>query len=320
MAPERFRGKCDARADVYALGLTLYEMVALRPAFEETDRQALIRQVMEQEPPRLRRLNPAVPRDLDTVVHKAIDKDPAGRYPTAAALAEDLELYLDGRPIRARSTGGLERCWKWARRRPAVASLLAGLVLAVLTGLAAVTWQWRAAVAARDDARRTLKMANEAVNTYFTQVSEEQLLNQPGMQPMRRKLLERAIPYYKAFAAQKSDDPALRLDLANAYLRWGRIAGELGSKEEAETAFQAAVARFEEFLQSEPANVEARTGLAKAHYGIGSLRVYAGQPESGRRELDQSIECFKAVLSSRPDDVDCRRALSGLTGFPYNSV
>jgi serine/threonine protein kinase len=85
MAPERFRGRCDARADVYALGLTLYEMLALRPAFEQADRQELMRQVLEEESPRLRKLNGAVPRDLNTVIHKAIEKDPAGRYPTAGS-------------------------------------------------------------------------------------------------------------------------------------------------------------------------------------------------------------------------------------------
>src|SRR5262249_36998029 len=155
----------------------LYEMLALRPAFEQTDRQALIQQVTEQDPPRLRKLNPAVPRDLETVIHKAVDKDPSGRYSTAAALTEDLELYLDGRPIRARSASTLERCWKWAKRRPTVATLLAGFVIAVLTGLAAVTWQWRAAVAARNDAlsardqaQQNFELARKAVDDYLTRV------------------------------------------------------------------------------------------------------------------------------------------------------
>src|SRR5207237_8453537 len=148
----------------------------------------------------------------------AIEKDPAGRYPTAAALGEDLALYLDGRPVRARATGPVERCWKSAKRRPAVAALLAGLVAAVLTGLAAVTWQWRAAGAARDEARRTLRMANQAVDTYFTQVSEEHLLEEPGMQPLREKLLKLSLPYYRAFAEQKANDPTLKVQLANAYL------------------------------------------------------------------------------------------------------
>jgi tetratricopeptide (TPR) repeat protein len=307
MAPERFQGRCDARADVYALGLTMYEMLALRPAFEQADRQALIQQVMEQEPPRLRKLDPAVPRDLETVVHRAIAKDPAGRYPTAADLAADLERYLDGKPVRARATGILERSWKWARRRPAVAALLASLCVAVVTGLGAVTWQWRAAVAARDEARRTLRMANEAVNTYFTQVSEEHLLNEPGMKPLRQKLLRQALPYYRAFVAQRVNDPALRFDLAGAYLRWGTIASELGSNEEAETNLKVAVDQFQELLQSEPARIEARVGLAKAHKALAQQWIFNGQPGLGRREAEQAIASWAAVLQTHPRDVESRR-------------
>jgi eukaryotic-like serine/threonine-protein kinase len=187
MAQERFQGKCDARSDIYALGLTLYEMVALRPAFEQTARQALIRQVIEEEPPRLRKLDPSIPRDLEMVIQKAIAREPASRYATAGALAEDLSRFLDDKPVRARDIGMLERSWKWARRRPATASLLFGLVAAILIGLASVTWQWRAAVGARDEARiardearANLKVAGKAVDTFFTTVSEEYLLNEPG--------------------------------------------------------------------------------------------------------------------------------------------
>ena len=79
MAPERFQGAGDARADLYALGLTLYELLALRPAFDETDRASLIRQVTQEDPPRLRRLNRHVPPDLETIIHKAIARDPGRR-------------------------------------------------------------------------------------------------------------------------------------------------------------------------------------------------------------------------------------------------
>ncbi len=123
MAPERFHGQCDGRSDIYALGLTLYEMVGLCPAFEQKARQALIRQVMEEEPPRLRKLDPSVPRDLETVIQKAIARDPTGRYATAAGLAEDLSLFLDDKPVRARDIGTLERSWKWARRPVRVRAL-----------------------------------------------------------------------------------------------------------------------------------------------------------------------------------------------------
>jgi WD40 repeat protein/serine/threonine protein kinase len=138
MAPERFRGKGDARTDIYALGLTLYELLALRPAFEENDRTSLIRQVTEEEPPRLRKLNRKVPMDLETIVHTAMARDPARRYATAGALAEDLQRFLDGLPSRARRARALERTWRWCQRNPIVAGLTA-TVFVLLAAVAAVT-------------------------------------------------------------------------------------------------------------------------------------------------------------------------------------
>ena len=136
MAPERFEGQADARSDVYALGLTLYELLALRPAFEETDRPRLIKQVTQAEPPRLRKLDPAMPRDLETIVHKAIARDPADRYPTAGELADDLKRFLDDRPIRARRLSPARRGLAVGRRNKAVASLL-GLVAALMVAFSA---------------------------------------------------------------------------------------------------------------------------------------------------------------------------------------
>ena len=132
MAPERFEGKCDPRSDVYALGLTLYELLALRPAFEAADRQALIRRVMNEEPEPLRRSVPHLPRDLETIVAKAIARDPAGRYSTAAALADDLQRFLDDKPIQARRVGAAEQAWRWARRNPVVAGSLGAAAAALL--------------------------------------------------------------------------------------------------------------------------------------------------------------------------------------------
>ena len=100
MAPERFQGQCDARSDVYSLGLTLYELIALRPAYEASDRHKLIDRVLHEEPERLKKLAPGVPRDLETIIAKATARDSAGRYATAAALAEDLRRFVEDRPIR----------------------------------------------------------------------------------------------------------------------------------------------------------------------------------------------------------------------------
>jgi serine/threonine protein kinase/WD40 repeat protein len=134
MAPERFRGEGDRRADLYALGLTLYELLTLRPAFDSPDRLKLIEQIKSHDPPRPRERDPHVPRDLETIVVKASDKDPDRRYATAEELAEDLRRFLAGEPIRARQVGELERAWKWAKRRPALSASLALLAASLVVG------------------------------------------------------------------------------------------------------------------------------------------------------------------------------------------
>nr|WP_303652931.1 protein kinase [Paludisphaera mucosa] len=135
MAPERFRGRCDVRSDVYSLGLTLYEMLALRPAFEAADRQYLIHQITQEEPEPIRRVLPTLPRDLATIVQTAIAPDPEDRYATAGRLAEDLGRWLRHEPIRARRSAPHERLAKWARRNPAVAALAASAALAAIAAL-----------------------------------------------------------------------------------------------------------------------------------------------------------------------------------------
>jgi WD40 repeat protein len=142
MAPERFQGKSDARSDVYALGLTLYELLALRPAYDTADRQALIRRVMSEQPERLRKFEPHLPRDLETIVEKAIAHEPAERYASAAALADDLRQFLDDKPIKARRAGAAERLAKWARRRPAIAALASALLVAMVCLLGLGVWSY----------------------------------------------------------------------------------------------------------------------------------------------------------------------------------
>jgi serine/threonine protein kinase/Flp pilus assembly protein TadD len=134
MAPECFSGKGDLRADVYSLGLTLYELLTLRPAFSGKDRNQLLSQVMHGEPTRPRSLHRDVPRDLETVVLKAISRDPSHRYATAAELADDLRRFVDDRPVRARRIGAAEQAWRWARRNPAVACLTAAVLLLLIAG------------------------------------------------------------------------------------------------------------------------------------------------------------------------------------------
>jgi WD40 repeat protein/predicted Ser/Thr protein kinase len=139
LAPERLQGRADARSDLYALGLTLYELLTLRPAFDATDRNQLMAQVTEAEPPGPRQVNPEIPRDLETVVLKALARDPAHRYQTAAELAEDLKRFVAGEPIRARRVSAWQRVVLWAKRRPAAAALVLVSGVAVLSLVAAST-------------------------------------------------------------------------------------------------------------------------------------------------------------------------------------
>ena len=129
MAPERFRGVCAAHADIYSLGITLYELIALRPAFEASDRLRLIDEIANIQPPRLSTVAPGIPRDLATIVHKAIDKVPSSRYPTAAELADDLKRFLDDQPIHARRNPPLELLARWGRRNRGLAASLAALAM-----------------------------------------------------------------------------------------------------------------------------------------------------------------------------------------------
>jgi WD40 repeat protein/Flp pilus assembly protein TadD len=213
MAPERFSGQGDLRSDVYSLGLTLYELLALRPAFDEVNRNRLVKQVMHDEPVRPRKLDPAVPRDLETVVLKAIARDPAQRYQTPAEMAEDLERFVEDRPVRARRASEAEKLWRWCRRNPLPASLLAGIVLVFLAGFVGVFLQWRQTEAARKNeqsqrgrAEAARDEAKEARNTAARQAAG--LLLDRGIEDARGGEPARALHLFvQALGTLPADDP-----------------------------------------------------------------------------------------------------------------
>jgi serine/threonine protein kinase/Flp pilus assembly protein TadD len=157
MAPERLQGQSDPRSDLYGLGVTLYELLTLRPAFDEADRGKLLGRVLHEEPPRPRRVNPEVPRDLETIALKAMAKEPARRYQSARELADDLQRFLADRPIRARRSGVWEYTWRWCRRNRLAASLaglLALILLAAGVGGLLSAYQFRSLALQAEEAKR----------------------------------------------------------------------------------------------------------------------------------------------------------------------
>jgi WD40 repeat protein len=136
MAPERFRGESEPRSDEYSLGITLYEMLTLRPAFEDANRARLIHRIAHEEPPRPRQVDRRIPLDLETIVLKAMDKESGRRYATVGEVAEDLRRFLADRPVQARRTSLSERAWRWCRRNPARATAASLAVVAMLAVVA----------------------------------------------------------------------------------------------------------------------------------------------------------------------------------------
>jgi WD40 repeat protein len=152
MAPEQAagaRGKVGPATDVYALGVILYELLTGRQPFQGHSALEVLWRVQEQQPLPPGRLQVGIPRDLETVCLKCLEKDPARRYGSAAALADDLHRFQAGEPIRARPPGPWERTAKWVRRRPAIAALLGVLLLVTAVGIGIVVAQWRNLVVAR---------------------------------------------------------------------------------------------------------------------------------------------------------------------------
>ena len=165
-APEQaLRGEADARTDVYGLGALLYSILTSRPPFQGPTAESLLVQLRDADPLPPRRLNPSVPRDLETIALKCLAREPARRYATAQAVADDLTAFLEGRPIQARPVSALEKAWRWCRRRPALAGALAFALLALVSGTLV---SMALAREARGSAARALAAAEETREALYS--------------------------------------------------------------------------------------------------------------------------------------------------------
>ena len=273
MAPEQFQGRADERTDVYGLGLVLYELLTLRPAFNEDDRGRLFQQVLSQAPPAPRQISADIPRDLETIVLKAIASEPEHRYQSAGQLAFDLGLCLDDRPIQARRTTWIERLWRWCRRNPALAaasSAVAGLLILVVMlttyGYFRAVADQRLTQTQRQRAESNLQLALEAFEGLFDRISansipsiEGEIDDEDGARPLlmdvvsveQAALLQDLLAFYDRFAELNRANPELQTTIAEANWRVGDIELRLQHLDKAEKAYGRALSVYHSQSQNE---------------------------------------------------------------------
>lgn len=337
MSPEQADGRLDLMgptSDVYSLGATLYCLLAGKSPFEDRETAIVLQRVRRGDFARPRKVVKHVPPALEAICLKAMALEQADRYPTPRALADDLEHWLADEPVLAYREPWNERLARWTRRhrtlmQATAASLLA--ITAVSVAAALVINHYRQeAVAQRNEAEFQRGQANEqrliaveqrgkaehsfreargAVDRYHTLVSENRLLNEPGLQGLRKELLQAALEYYQSFLSQRTGDPSVQQELANAWFRVGKITSLIGSKEEARQAFESAV-KLQTALKAESDNPEITYELSNSWNELGRLDLQMGKYPAAMEAFEKSRGHRESLVQDHPDNVEYQRKLA----------
>jgi tetratricopeptide (TPR) repeat protein len=319
----------DTRSDIYALGVLLYELLTGKPPFDpdalvKSGIDAMRKTIREVEPPRPStrlstlaaadltaiarkrgtepaRLSALVRGDLDWIVMKCLEKDRTRRYETANGLAMDVQRYLDNEPVAARPPSTAYRFQKAFRRHKLAFAAGGTVITALILGVIGATVGFVRAEAARHLAQENFDQARAAVDDLLA-VSDEDLYDLPGMQPLREKLMRAAIDRYKPFLDRPSADPAPRAELARLYVKYGFTAA--GNGADAMTvvapAYESALAIQQQLVQEHPENRALRSDLGWTCFFF----VWGGDVSAGKRKqaVEQAIAIFEALVGETPND------------------
>jgi tetratricopeptide (TPR) repeat protein/tRNA A-37 threonylcarbamoyl transferase component Bud32 len=311
MAPEQIRsGEPTAAADIYGLGAVLYECLTGQPPCRAATPFDTLLVTLYHDPERPRALNSRLHRDLETICLKCLEKDPSRRYASAAALADDLERWLRGEPVRALLVGPVGRAGRWCRRKPWLAGLASALVLVVMAGVAGIGDQWwraevarRQAVAARSAAEASDAQAQQMLSEFLQSsavlpMQENYYIKAPAVES-----LQKAEKHCENFLQNKPDDTGLRIaltkirgDLATLYLARGHVA-------EADAYLQSARSLWEPLAGLAPHNAQYRGWLATTCFWQAYSARSQGRYAEALQYFEQAHDLWQELAAERPEDV-----------------
>jgi serine/threonine protein kinase/tetratricopeptide (TPR) repeat protein len=323
MSPEQAAGATglvDARADVYSLGATLYEMLTLRPAHTGDNRQQMLRNIENREPPAPRSINPSIPPDLETITLRAMAKSRDDRYLSAKQLADDLRRFLEGRPTIARRPTVFDRASKWALRHRAAVLVAAGVMLvitAVSSGAALMIAQKKAELevalrkeeVSRERAQESFQNARGVVGQFVSSFANE-LKAFPGAEPLRQEMLRKSRAYYLGLLEQSEGNTALTRDLAVDCVQAAAIAEALGDRGEAIEFCRLALVKFDELAKRSPDDLELALERARCRSGLGLLLAGGGDVPAALEAYRTAIDEHQALVKRQGAGESVTRSLA----------
>lgn len=320
MPPEQARGKHEEMgtwSDVYSLGATLYETLVGRPPFTAATLGETLQQVMTVDPVSLRSLNPAVPRDLETICLKCLEKSPARRYQTGNELAEELQRYLDDRPILARPTSRTEKFVRWCRRNPFIAGSIAAVsvaaVVAIISlwiGLSQAVAAKEQAVAAKEEADEALNEAMGMIDRLLLKISGETLFNQPGMLEVRAGIQKDAISSYERVLSKLEKSQRMPEKIAVVKSSMGVMKLQLGQHKEGLSLVNEASETLEKMHRENPQSTKLLTYLSSVKTDIGKYYFDQRNYELATEPLQQALSLRKERVELEPNDIEAGQLLA----------
>lgn len=282
MSPEQIKGQpqaIDHRTDIYSLGITLYELLTLQPAFKAASRELLFKAIESDAPISPRRLNSTVATDLETIVLKAIAKSPGERYATAGDMAADMRRFLEGKPTLARRPTALDRAFKWAVRRQRVVFASVCILIMAVLGLTVATVLVARESRLKDQAAASsqfhLEQAHSLVNR-FGGLMYRRLAAVEGTAELRTELLREAELYYADFLRSASQNAALQSELPKVYYRLAATYRELGDFDAAEERYEQAIAAYEALQGQAHWSWDRQADLALCWHNLAALQQRRG--------------------------------------------